>query len=170
MEGYGWLLLIGIIFTGLFIIIWTSSTVVVGKVTETTVKKEVESRFERINAVEGILYADNLKIKTFNIGDIEINDTVEISFYNCLGAAVHITDITFNKQSIYAFAPVGLSYRDKADFALQVLKNNVIQGSLDKDTVTEVEHMIIDVDNLNKYIGEGKVSQVDNEEEDFIWV
>jgi hypothetical protein len=169
MAGNGWLLLIGIIFTGLFILIWTSATVA-EKVTETTVKKVVESRFERINAVEGILYADNLKIKTFNIGDIEINDTVEISFYNCLGTAVHVTDITFNNQSIYAFAPTGISYREKADFALQVLKNNVNQGLLDKDIVTEVERMLLDVDNLNKYIGEGKVSQIDNEEEDFIWV
>ncbi|EAO55315.1 hypothetical protein RBTH_06506 [Bacillus thuringiensis serovar israelensis ATCC 35646] len=83
---------------------------------DTTVKKEkkkVDSKFERVNQVEGILYADDLKIKTFNIGELAV-DNVTVKLYNHVGKPVQPTDIIFNGQSIYAFAPVGTSYREKA--------------------------------------------------------
>jgi hypothetical protein len=165
--GNGWVLLIGIIFTVIFFFIWGSA--VFSKGAEAVVKKAVKSRFERINEVEGALYADDLKIKTYNVGDILVDNVVEVSFYNNPGRVVQVTDIIFNNQSIFAFAPVGTTYREKAEFAIQVLKNNANQGALSKHTVSEVEHILIDVDNLNDYIKEGKVTQINNLTQDFAW-
>lgn len=167
MAGNGWVLLIGIILTAALIFYWLF--IVASKGVEVVVKKVADSHFERINEVEGVLYADDLKIKTFNIGDILIDDVVEISFYNNPGHVVQVTDIVFNNQSIYAYAPVGTTYREKADFAVQVLKNNANQGVLSKHTVSEVEHILIDVDNLNNHINKGNVTQINNTTEDFAW-
>ncbi|MGH1263304.1 hypothetical protein ACQVWE_13465 [Bacillus cereus] len=170
MEGNGWVLFIGMLLTfALFIRICIT---VPNNGSDTTVKKEkkkVDSKFERVNQVEGILYADDLKIKTFNIGELAV-DNITVKLYNHVGKPVQPTDIIFNGQSIYAFAPVGTSYREKAEYAIQVLKNNANQGALSFRTVDEIEHILIEVDNLNDYINEGKVSQISNDAEDFVWV
>ncbi|MGH1107266.1 hypothetical protein [Bacillus paranthracis] len=171
MEGNGWVLFVGMLLTlALFIricIIGAKSAC--DTTVRTSTKKEVESKFERVNQVEGILYADDLKIKTFNIGELAV-DNVTVKLYNHVGKPVQPTDIIFNGQSIYAFAPVGTSYREKAEYAIQVLKNNANQGALSFRTVDEIEHILIEVDNLNDYINEGKVSQISNDSEDFVWV
>lgn len=165
--GNGWVLFTGIVLVVVLLFVWSS--ILISKGSETVVKKAVESRFERINEVEGILYADDIKIRTFNIGEIIVGDAIEVKFYNNVGHAVQVTDIVFNDQSIYAFAPIGISYREKADFAVQVLKNNANQGALSLRTVDEVERILIEVDNLNDYIAKGKVIQLHNVDEDFAW-
>ncbi|PFB64489.1 hypothetical protein COK00_12050 [Bacillus cereus] len=170
MEGNGWVLFIGMILTlALFVRICITVPSNGSGTTVKKEKKEVDSKFERVNQVEGILYADDLKIKTFNIGELAV-DNVTVKLYNHVGKPVQPTDIIFNGQSIYAFAPVGTSYREKAEYAIQVLKNNANQGALSFRTVDEIEHILIEVDNLNDYINEGKVSQISNDAEDFVWV
>ncbi|MBG0967678.1 hypothetical protein [Bacillus sp. SRB3LM] len=170
MEGNSWLLFIGMLFTfALFIRVCITGVKTAGDTPTRTEKKKVDSKFERVNQVEGILYADDIKIKTFNIGELAV-DNVTVKLYNHVGKPVQPTDIIFNGQSIYAFAPVGTSYREKAEYAIQVLKNNANQGALSFHTVDEIEHILIEVDNLNDYINDGKVSQISNDTEDFVWV
>ncbi|HDR4737032.1 TPA: hypothetical protein QCR36_004086 [Bacillus cereus] len=170
MEDNSWLLFIGMLLSfALFIRVCITVTNTDSGTTVKKEKKKVDSKFERVNQVEGILYADDLKIKTFNIGELAV-DNVTVKLYNHVGKPIQPTDIIFNGQSIYAFAPVGTSYREKAEYAIQVLKNNANQGALSFRTVDEVEHILIEVDNLNDYINDGKVSQISNDTEDFVWV
>lgn len=164
--GNVWVLLIGMVFIGLGIIYWIK--ILVDKVAGPDAGKTVSpSRFERINEVEGILYADGKQIKTFNIGRLVYEEQIRINFFNHFGRKIQITDIVYNGQSIYSFAPLGMSYREKADYTIQVLKLQANQGVLPMDLIEEIEETILEVDNVNEYIESGNVVQVANDQ--FAW-
>lgn len=165
-------LVIGIILTLLLAIVWLQA--VAGKAgnaldEKLQTKNAHRSKFERLNDVEGLLTVDEKKIRTYNIGSLLLHNTVEITFYNNVGVDVLITDIELNNKSIFAFAPSNLSYREKSDYALQVLKHSANEGALSRDIAKEVEEIILDVDGLNKYMKEGKVIQLGNQTEDYAW-
>ncbi|PFK99967.1 hypothetical protein COJ01_18150 [Priestia megaterium] len=164
-QGNGYLLATSVVLiVGLFIV-WILCLI---PSVDTPRNNKVKSqKFERLNRVEGILTVDDKQIPTFNVGHLTLDETITIKFYNNLGKKVQVTDIMLNEQSMFAFAPLG-SWRDKADFAVQVLKHNAHSGTISMDLADEVSNILIDVENLNEYIEEGKVTQKQNE--DYVWV
>jgi len=164
-QGNGYLLATSVVLiVGLFIV-WILCLI---PSVDTPRNNKVKSqKFERLNRVEGILTVDDKQIPTFNVGHLTLDDTITIKFYNNLGKKVQVTDIMLHEQSMFAYAPLG-SWQEKADFSVQVLKHNAHSGVIPMDLAEEVEHILLDVENLNEYIEEGKVAQKQNE--DYVWV
>lgn len=129
--------------------------------------KKIDSRFERINEMEGYLHVEGKKIKTYDIGYFTMNDQVGVRLHSQLDGSVIVMDITMYDQSIFAYAPFGLSHREKADFAIQTLKHSAHQGAIQKSIVTELEEVLLEIDEQNRYIEEGKMKKLYTD--DFVW-
>jgi hypothetical protein len=129
-------------------------------------KKEGTFSFQRLNDVEGILTVDGRKMKTYNIGEMELDKKIVLRFYDGFDTDVRITDIFFQKQSLYAYVPTG-TWEQKAEYAVSVLKQLVNEGKLSSTLVNEVEEIILEVQTLNRHINRGQVVRTDDE--GFAW-
>lgn len=165
-------LLLAVICIGIFLIAWAlvkNSKPQAVSVEAPVKKHSAAPRFERRNEVEGILHVNGRKIKTYNVGELCFEETVHVVFYNATNDHVLITDIILNGKSIFSFAPPSMIYRDKADYAVQVLKQTVNQGALSRSLAQEIEQVVLDVDALNELMDSGQVYQLLNDDEDFAW-
>ncbi|MFE4029195.1 hypothetical protein ACFX4N_23860 [Priestia sp. YIM B13551] len=163
----GWEIVLNIGF-GVIVLLILLSYVLSSAKQEVSATLSNTSKFERINDIEGCLYVDGKKIKTYDYGAFTLDKQVGVKLYSDADGSVIVTDIEYYNQSIYAFAPLGLTYRDKADFAIQTLKHKAHQGEIPMDLVDEIEEVILEIDTLNRYIYEGKVKKLRND--DFAWV
>jgi hypothetical protein len=124
--------------------------------------------FNRLNEVEGVLLVDGKKINTYNVGKLHLDDKVTLCFYEGYGTQeVRITDIYVYEKSLYSFAPNG-NWREKAEYALSVLKQLVNDQTLPSSLVIEIEDIILNVDLLNEHIKQGRIVSTDDEK--YAWV
>lgn len=133
-------------------------------------KQVAESRFIRENSVSGYLVVDDKQIQTFNTGTLVLDELVSITFYNNFNSPVRITDIELNDISIFSYSQAGMSYREQADYAIQVLKQTANQGKIPRSLVHEVEEIVLDVDALNEHIKAKRIRQIQTATaDDFVW-
>lgn len=127
------------------------------------------TRFVMHNEVEGSLFVQDEEIRTYTNGYVVYDKQVGIDFYHSpINKQVMIIDITFHDQSLFAYAPKGSSYREKADYALLKLKELASQKKIARDLVFEVEQIIKDVDKLQHLMNLGHVYKPVGTE-DYAW-
>lgn len=129
-------------------------------------KSKTPYSFHRQNEVEGILTVNGTKMKTYNIGELCLDNTITLRFFEGFHTDVRITDIFYLGKSLYVFAPAG-DWRKKADYALNVLKTLVNEGKLRPSLVSEVEEIILEVETLNQHLTKGDIVRTEND--DFVW-
>ncbi|BCT30309.1 hypothetical protein [Bacillus velezensis] len=132
--------------------------------------EEVESHFHRIDGVQGILHVGKRQIKTYNVGRLSFDDIIGIKFYNQFNRPTRINDIYFKGQSLFAYAPAGISWREKVDYAITVLKQTAEQGGCKIELVSEIEEVVLELDEMNRLMEEGHIVQTDHETEDYEWI
>lgn len=175
MEGNIFVLFVAIILGSLFalsIVLYQISkwSTPAPKKNRTRRSSSAAARFIREDYVKGRLLIDGHEIPTYNPGTLVFAETVSMTFQSNFNSPVRITDIEMNGISIYSFSDAGTSLRDKADYAIQVLKQSANQGAIDRSIVNAVEQTIHDVDALNMLIKEGAVYQLPGEyNQDFAW-
>lgn len=148
---------------GIFVFI--AVCVYVGSSSKESVTSYSKSRFEKVNDVEGILHVKGREpIHTYKIGNLTLNNVLEIQFYQTGHRPVRITDMIYQGKSLFSYAPAGTDHREKCDFALATLKSMANQNGLSQKFVTEVEDIIYEVDQLKELMDEGSVYQKDNYE------
>ncbi|MDV2886387.1 hypothetical protein RYX45_14450 [Alkalihalophilus pseudofirmus] len=125
--------------------------------------------FERFNQVEGMLTVQGRKIRTYQLGAIKVDGCILVDFIDCVTTNnVTVTDIVYQGYSLFSYAPKGISYREKADYALEVLKEMAQQGKIKSELYTEIKTIVSEVDTLNELINSGHIYKKSND--DYTWI
>jgi hypothetical protein len=132
-----------------------------------TESERARFEFNRLNEVEGVLTVDGKKIRTYNVGCLSLDEIVDVYFHDHSDGSVVIMDIEYNGQSLFSFASLHSSYKEKAEFALQTLKQMMNQKKIEREIVQEVEMIMLDCKMQNKHVKEGHLSIT--EHDDFVW-
>ncbi|UOE58108.1 hypothetical protein [Cytobacillus oceanisediminis] len=160
MEGTLLGLIIVIILAVVFLVLWVGvlAEAVKGKLSggSSPAKKETPSySFKRIDRVQGELSFEHRKLRTYQSGTLVLNEMVDVDFYDD-NRTVVITDIALKGKSLFSIGTG--SYREKADYAIQVLKEMTYQGGISRDLCVELEHLVLEVDTLNELLKAGTIS------------
>lgn len=128
-------------------------------------QKKGSFHFERLNEVEGILTVDGREMRTYNVGEIRLNGKIDIVFYESVGTEIRVTDIYYEGNSLYSYTAG--TWKEKADYAVAVLKSLARTGDITYSLASEVEEILLEVETLNRHIDSGHLIRV---EDDFAWV
>lgn len=129
----------------------------------------VSSEFVREGIVSGYLLVDGRKIPTYNMGLLSLDGgVVTLKFYHGFNSPVRITDIVLNGSSVFSFLPPGTGLKERYDFAIQTLKQTANIGGISHDMSSEVEQIILDIEELNAHMEAGNIVHLPGSE-DYAW-
>lgn len=117
-------------------------------------------KFKRIDCVQGILHVGNKSIRTYDSGYLNVGDVALDLCYS--GKRLEVLDITFKDQSLFAYSPFNYARSEKVNYAVEVLRQTVNQGTLSKEIVSEVQSILLEIEAMNEYISAGNIYQLDD--------
>lgn len=124
-------------------------------------RKDVNIKFEALNDVEGLItLPDGERIFTYHGGYIIVDNMIGIQFYNAPDSKIiEIMDMNVREDSLFTYAPVGSTYRERTDYSLKQIRLMVNQGKIPKITLLKVEQIVRQVDILQRLLKDGTIYQ-----------